>query len=442
MVIGTTLSALRLERPPRIGARLSLGFLAAVMVAACSGSITDNGVIPTRSSIVSPPPVLDPPTQVLPQADQPPVTQSSSPVVSTPIATRTTPLSTSTASPTGTPTQTIVSPAVTPTQTIVSPTATPTRTAVSSSAIDDRFGLIASGPARDWQVQNLGSTWFIDFNSDTADAPSGTNKVPFIQVAPRSNRVPPSDLEILTARAPGSYWYIGGEPNVAQQGNMSPEAFVDEFDYYATEIRAADPLARIMGPSILNWDFTCTGCGGFTSGETWMRAFIDAYAVKHAGKSPPVAVWSIDAYPLTWNSVPMTDWELVRDQILGFRQFLALEVPEHSKTPIWVTELASHWAFPEWVIENNALAIPPDLDINTDYAWDEMEGYMDGILGWLKNQGPVHNIERWFLFKGYVDIAESSKEGYAGIYLYENGNEGSPLNRLGKVYQDYILGIR
>jgi len=323
------------------------------------------------------------------------------------------------------------------------PGASPTPTSTPTPQNDDRFGVIASGSGRDWQVQNLGATWFIDFDTDPGDAPPGTNKVPFIQVAPRIERTSPAELALLTAAAPGSYWYIGGEPNVVQQGNMTPEAFVDEFDYYATEIRAADPSARIMGPSILNWDFTCTGgCGGFRSGESWMRSFIDAYAASHGGDPPPVDVWSIDAYPLTWNTVPMTNWQIVRDQILGFRQYLADEVPGHSSTPIWVTELASHWAFPAWAIKDSALAIPPDLDIEADYLWGEMEGYMDGILGWLKNEGPAINVDRWFFFKGYVDIEASIPEGYAGIYFYENGEEGASLNQLGEIYSDYIAGRR
>lgn len=410
------------------GLPFAVALVLIAVIAGCSGSTSDSVATPTQATTAS-----DPTATTLPPATPTPETATS--VSQQPTATAvipTQPVPSPTAVPTSTP------PPPTPT---VAPVATPTPTPPPSQ-LDDRFGLIASGPARDWQVQNLGSTWFIDFDSDPGNAPPGTNKVPFIQVAPRSTRIPPSDLEYLTARAPGSYWYIGGEPNVVQQGNMTPEAFVEEFDYYATEIRAADPTARIMGPSILNWDFTCTGCGGFTSGETWMRAFIDAYAVAHGGASPPVDVWAIDAYPLTWNSVPMTNWQIVRDQILGFRQFLSLEVPDHSTTPIWVTELASHWAFSAWAIENNALAIPPELDIESDYLWDEMEGYMDGILGWLKDEGPVNNIERWFFFKGHVDIEASSKEGYAGIYFYETGDEDSPLNTLGEVYRDYILKNR
>jgi len=298
--------------------------------------------------------------------------------------------------------------------------------------------VIASGPGRDWQVQNLGAQWFIDFDSDPGNAPSGSTKVPFIQVAPRSTRVTPERIQELTANAPGSVWYIGGEPNVAAQGNMTPEAFVLEFDYYLREIKGADPTALITGPSILNWDFTCTGCGDFTSGETWMRGFIDAYAISHGGASPPVDIWAIDAYPLTWNTVPMTNWEIVRDQIIGFRDFLAQEVPGHSDTPIWVTELASHWAFSGWTISNNQLALPPELDIEADYMWDAMEGYMDGILSWLKTSGPSMHVDRWFFYKGYSDIALTSADGYAGIYFYESGASDSPLNQLGTVYSDYI----
>ena len=341
------------------------------------------------------------------------------------------PLPTASPLPVDTPT-----PVPTPTPTAVPTAAPPTPSPTPS--VDDRFGIIASGPARDWQVQNLGARWFIDFDSDPGDAPAGATKVPFIQVAPRVNRMPPARIQELTASAPGSVWYIGGEPNVAAQGNMTPENFVDEFDYYFKEIKGADPTALITGPSILNWDFTCTGCGGFTSGETWMRGFVDAYAARHGGESPPIDIWAIDAYPLTWNTVPMTNWQIVRDQIIGFRNFLDQEVPGHSGTPIWVTELASHWAFSEWTISNNRLAIPSNLDIELDYQWDAMEDYMDGILGWLKANGPSMQIDRWFFFKGYADIATTSGDGYAGIYFYEDGSNSSALNQLGAVYGDYI----
>lgn len=307
---------------------------------------------------------------------------------------------------------------------------------------DDRFGVIDSGSNRDSRVQGLGVKWLIDFDSDPGNTPPGVNKVPFIQVTPILGRVPPERLAELTANSPGSVWYIGGEPNVAQQGNMSPEAFVAEFDYYSTEIRAADPTALITGPSILNWDFTCSGCGGFTSGETWMRGFIDAYAAAHGGVAPDVDIWAIDAYPLTWDRVPMTNWQLVRDQLVGFRNYLANEVPGHGETPIWVTELASHWGYSEWVIEDGLLTIPPDQDYLEDFLWDDMAGYMDGILGWLQESGNDLDIDRWFFFKGYVDLQAPKLDGYAGVHFFSDNSPAALPNQLGELYRDYATGVR
>ncbi len=284
--------------------------------------------------------------------------------------------------------------------------------------------------------------WLIDFDSDPGNTPPGVNKVPFIQVTPTLGRVPPERLAELTANSPGSVWYIGGEPNVAQQGNMSPAAFVAEYDYYSTEIRAADPTALITGPSILNWDFTCSGCGGFMSGETWMRGFIDAYAAAHSGNAPDVDIWAIDAYPLTWNNVPMTNWQLIRDQIVGFRNFLTNEVPGHSNTPIWVTELASHWGYNGWTIQNGLLTIPEGQDYSQNFLWDDMAGYMDGILGWLQANGNSLNIDRWFFFKGYVDMQAPKIDGYAGTHFFSDSSVGATPNQLGQLYRAYATGDR
>ena len=405
---------------------VAVAFLLMVTVAACSsfGSAVETVYTPTDATAA---PESDPPESTASVDPTAPPTNMPAGQVATGIPPTPSPAADQT------PINTPPSP---------SPTVVPMVTKIPTPMRDDRFGVIAAGPARDWQVQNLQSTWFIDYDSDPGDAPPGTNKVPFIQVAPGLDRIPSDELASLVLRVPGSYWYIGGEPNVAAQGNITPEAFVDEFDYYATEIRRADATARIMGPSILNWDFTCTGCGGFRSGESWMRGFVDAYVASHGGDSPPIDAWTIDAYPLTWDTVPMTNWKLVRDQILGFRQYLVDEVPGHATTPIWVTELASHWAYPAWVVEDGALALPSDLDIEADYLWDEMESYMDGILGWLKTNGSAANVERWFVFKGFADIPETVREGYAGIYFYEDGSVGAPLNQLGEVYSDYISGRR
>ena len=62
----------------------------------------------------------------------------------------------------------------------------------------------------------------------------------------------------VVAVAPGYYWYIFGEAN--RYGFITPDRFAPVFHYYAGAIIAADPTAKIVGTSILNWDFTCLGC--------------------------------------------------------------------------------------------------------------------------------------------------------------------------------------
>jgi len=371
-----------------------------------------------------------PSTTVMPTSETPIVSPSPHPtdkelVVSTPFTTR--------------EPEFVLTTASTSTPVVVPPLAL---TPIPVHVADDRFGVIDSGPGRDWRVQSLGVQWLIDFDSDPANRPPGVRKVPFIQVSPTLGRLSPERLVELTASSPGSVWYIGGEPNVIQQGNMSPEAFVSEFDYYSTAIRTADPTALITSPSILNWDFTCSDCGGFTSGEVWMRGFIDAYAAAHGGRTPDVDIWTIDTYPLTWDSVPMTDWQIVRDQLLGFRNFLSSEVPGHAESPIWVTEIASHWGYDAWVIQDGLLTIPSEQDYLADFLWDDIAGYMNGILGWLQANGSDLNIERWFFFKGYVDLQAPKLDGYAGVHFFSDDSSSAQPNQLGKLYREYATGMR
>ena len=352
------------------------------------------------------------------------------------------PIDTATPTPTPvavpTPTRTpIPTPVPSPTSTpIPAPQPTPEATSTPIPP-SDRFGVISGGSGAGYRLETLGIDWYIQFNADPASTPPGTLKVPFVSVKPGKARLTPGEIAEFTTAAPGRTWYIGGEPNVPQQDGISPEAYVDELDYYATAIRSADPSAKIMGPSILNWDFTCSGCNGFQSGESWMRQFVNAYVIAH-GTYPPVDVWAIDTYPLTWDSVPMANWQIVRDQIIGFRQFLIDEVPGHANTPIWITEIASHWGYSAWEIKDNVFAVPEGLE----FQWSDMVAYMDGILDWLEDNATAQKIERWFFFIDWIDITTSASDGYAGIHFFESGNVGAPLNQLGEVYRDHALGLR
>ncbi len=60
------------------------------------------------------------------------------------------------------------------------------------------------------------------------------------------------ELQALSAQNPGSYWYIFGEVN--RYHSITGERFAPIFHYYSSNILQGDNTAKIIGPSILNWD--------------------------------------------------------------------------------------------------------------------------------------------------------------------------------------------
>ena len=176
-----------------------------------------------------------------------------------------------------------------------------------------------------------------------------------------------------------------------------------------------------------------------------MTEFIDLYRASHNGAPPAVDIWVIDLYPLTWDVVPMVNWQIVADQLSEFREYINSEVPEHANTPIWVTEVASHWAYSKLGFHptQGTLIIPTDLDPIDDYQWDAMEGYVVGLLDWLRANGPSLKIEKWFFYRAHVDtVSQVAFDSYAGLYFFQDAGAGAALNQIGQVYRDYALGLR
>lgn len=285
------------------------------------------------------------------------------------------------------------------------------------------------------RLNALQMSWYIDYDIDPSSAPPGSTKVPYIPVI-LGNRIPEGVLTDIARNSPGEYWYIGGEPNTR---GISGTAFVPEFDYYVGIIKSADPTAKIVSASILNWDFTCTGCGGFQSGHSWLQEFITAYQNAHDGVLPPIDVWAIDAYPLTWDKVPMVDWFTVVQQIQGLRNFLDFELFRFSD-PIWITEAGTHWAYDAWEIgPTGDLTIPSHLDWVDDYRWDAVTKYTESLIRWLLINSQSLKIEKWFFFRDWIDPAthEGADANYSGLYLFESKDLDSPLNPVGQLYFDY-----
>jgi len=307
-------------------------------------------------------------------------------------------------------------------------------------------------------LDRLGVSWYLNYGHRPETIPAGKHKALFVHISPSYGLLSPEEIAETVAQVPGGYWYLGGEPNIAAQDNMAPDAYADVFHYYWTEIKKADPAAMLLSGSILNWEVVCDGCD-YQSGREWVGLFRDAYMAKY-GVEPPVDIWAIDTYPLTWWTVPMTDSEIVKAQILGLRSWLD-SIPAQAGKPIWVTEVASHWAYAGWcrdwagtygpvgwILPTSSTTLsacsdpPVVLADESDYQWDAMVDYVDDLSNWLVEWGPSYKIEKWFFYITYEDITGRSQFGYAGISFFDGPEVGANLTPLGELYRSYALGIR
>ena len=260
----------------------------------------------------------------------------------------------------------------------------------------------------------------------------------------------------------GGYWYIGGEPNNPIT-YVSPEDYVDIFYYYYSTIKEHDSLATITGPSILNWDFECFGCGGYTKGEIWMNQFINLYENKF-GIKPPVDAWAIDIYPIDWQHTPNQDPNqlayykgdfvdhsaIAIDQIKQFRNFLST-IPEYQSTPIWITEIALHVGFDgwDWINKETGTSCSTYEEIAAgrckikpvgEYNWVFMADYLIKVLNWLETRQDAYNIDKWFFFHTWQDVFNPRSDGgYMGLIFFDDGNTGAKLTCLGEIYKSYSL---
>jgi hypothetical protein len=248
---------------------------------------------------------------------------------------------------------------------------------------------------------------------------------------------------------PGTQWYLFGETN--RRGYMHGNRFAPVFKYFVDQIKLADDTAQIMSPSILNWDFTCIGCGflvdceglslsGYQCGKVWLKTFINSYEIRY-GVKPPVDIWAIDVYPLDWVSIPNSavHADIVIDQLEKLRGYLDT-IPEYQNTPIWITEIAVHVGYDRWLVDEETGLVGPDLGPGLYYHADKMADYLITILDWLESNADDYIIEKWFFFVTWKDLVNvPADDPYMGITFFEDRETGSQLNCLGRIYNAYSI---
>jgi hypothetical protein len=227
-----------------------------------------------------------------------------------------------------------------------------------------------------------------------------------------------------------TYWLIGNEPNVEGQDNTPPDKYAELLHEAAQQLRIADPQATLIGPNVLNWNYTCQGCPGYTSGLEWAEKMRQAYRAAYNAE-PPFDVWSIHTYSLDWEQLPLVNQTQDADQLEAFRRYLNLSEATKNKT-IWLTEFGVIWGYDNLSWEKDAagkwLARPAGT-----FRTDLLEQYLVNSLNWLEANADRLNIKRWFLFTSYGE-AESYADNFTGIALFDSSSPKAQLTNFGRIY--------
>ena len=252
--------------------------------------------------------------------------------------------------------------------------------------------------------------------------------------------IPPETLVAMATTDPGSYYQIGNEPNILS-GSNTPQGYAEALHYYATHIKGADPTAIFVGPNVLNFDFTCVGCGGYMSGHAWIDAMRAAYSELY-GTEPPFDIWGIHFYPLDWTVLPTVQDDIIREDFLAFWAYRDT-IPGLSDRPIWITEIGLHWGFAAVTLKlldgspcggGDGCYWAPDGEYQTAAVAD----YLRRLFAFFEAISEVADVERWFLYRNSFNFGVNPS-GTNGLTLFEGHTVGAPLSDIGEVYSELIF---
>lgn len=136
------------------------------------------------------------------------------------------------------------------------------------------------------------------------------------------------------------YWELGNELNNADQdGGLTTDAaataYTTWFHNTVANIKAADPTAKILGPSVLGWTLYC--CEPYlTTGQRAYQRFVASYQQQY-GTIPRIDALAFHYYPATTYDLAQSESELA--QQLG----MAVDYAHSQGWGVVVTEWG-HWA--------------------------------------------------------------------------------------------------
>ena len=268
--------------------------------------------------------------------------------------------------------------------------------------LDERTGVVATessgfpGPVTPMQggafFNELGLKWWYDYDPDSgADVFAGFHKLNMYwrAVASRAPAQIQADAAAAAAAYPGQtiWWAMSNEPNDLGQANQSAADFAAIYYQYHSNLKIGDPNCKIMGPGLLNWDYT--SCYTYQKGKDWYTAFRQAwynnptcraYSEANYGVSyPPQDAFNFHTYDLRGlcSTAATEDWRYCRDELQMCYNDL-LTYPEVLNKKIWLTEFGG--------LRTSSMA----ANILSSRQ----------LVGWMRQQA---FMERWFWFLIHSD---------------------------------------
>lgn len=310
------------------------------------------------------------------------------------------------------------------------------------TSYDVRFGLTVTGnpnaAALDAQLAQLGgagSTGWYSFDPLNASRQAQANRSRVQLVRTGVNytlKNGPADLQNRVKAAPASsYWLIGNEPNVPGQDNATPADYARQYGAIRQIIRTLDPTAKMVGPNILNWNYTCNGCDGYAQADGWVTQMMQAYR-QQTGREVDFEVWGIHTYGLNWSKLPLADYRQDISQVVAFRQFLN-KLPAQANKPIWLTEFGVIWGYNDiryYEDKQGNPRVAPAGQFQRQALLDYVGGYAD----WLLANATEYRLERWFIYTNF-GLPEPYSDAFSGISLFDGAGSASRLNEFGRLYR-------
>lgn len=328
----------------------------------------------------------------------------------------------------------------------------PTPLASRSPAITklaDRFGIIITALEGRSQSEkeaglkhalaNTGAHWWYQYGAKVPDVPEA-QQVQLVRVPSKlgaeafKQQLDELLAGVVAPSAKTVYWMVGNEPNTPGQDNVAPEVYAQAFEIARQTIKQARPQDLILAPNVLNWNYTCSGCPGYTKGLEWVEKFRQAYRQQN-NKEAPVDIWTIHTYSLDWDNLPLINQKRDAQQLEALRGYLDTSPGERGK-PIWLTEFGVIWGYDGLKWEKDAKGNWKALPMGR-YRTDLLNNYLEDSLNWLESNALRLNLGRWFLFTTY-GLPEQFSDNFNGLALFEGVGAGSPLSPFGQTYQKHI----